>query len=85
MMFLLHLPPETRALDRSPLLSKLTCEFLVQVVFECSCPAVLRACGLMRQTPREEFNRSFGAPEMSRAALERIAATTQYVDRRDEK
>ena len=78
MMFLLHLPTEARSLLHSPLLSHRTCEFLVQVAFECSCPAVLRACTLKRQTPREDFERTFGSPTMPRAALERIAATTKY-------
>jgi hypothetical protein len=59
MTFLLHLPVEARSLLHSPL-SRETCEFLLQVCFECSCDAVLFACQLKRKTPREEFARVFG-------------------------
>ncbi len=60
MMFLLHLPPETRALDRSPLLNKETCEFLFQAVWHCSNEAVLLACGYRVKTSDEVFDKSFG-------------------------
>ena len=59
MMFLLHLPPEARSLLHSPL-SKETCEFLMQVCFECSCDAVLVACSLKRRTSKEDFAKCFG-------------------------
>ena len=60
MMFLLHLPEECRAKDRSPLLTHETCEFLFQAVFHCSNEAVLLACGLRRRTSDEVFKKSFG-------------------------
>ncbi len=60
MMLLLHLPAETRALDRSPLLSKETCEFLFQAVWHCSNEKVLLACGYRVKTSDEVFDKSFG-------------------------
>jgi hypothetical protein len=60
MTFLLHLPKEARNLLDSPQLSHETCEFLLQVCFECSCDAVLIACQLKRKTTKEEFARVFG-------------------------
>lgn len=60
MLFLLHLPMEARSLLHSPELSPETCEFLMQVCFECSCEAVLTACQLKRRTPKEEFVKVFG-------------------------
>jgi hypothetical protein len=59
MTFLLCIPAEARDLRHTPL-SRETCEFLLQVCFECSCNAVLLACGLKRKTPREVFNKTFG-------------------------
>jgi len=60
MLFLLHLPKEARNLLDSPLLSRETCEFIMQACFECSCDAVLIACQLKRRTTKEEFSKCFG-------------------------
>jgi hypothetical protein len=59
MLFLLHLPAEARSLLHSPL-SHETCEFIMQVCFECSCDAVLIECQLKRRTSKEEFAKCFG-------------------------
>ena len=60
MMFLLHLPAEARAKDRSPVLTHETCEFLFQAVFHCSDEAVLLAAGYRVRTPDKVFDKSFG-------------------------
>jgi hypothetical protein len=61
MVFLLHLPTETRNLNDSPRLSRDTCEFILQVVFQCTCPAVHRALIVKRDVGREDWNKTFGA------------------------
>ena len=72
MLFLLHLPVEARSLLHSPL-NQETCEFLLQACFECSCTAVLIACGLKRHTTTEEFAHCFGGTaQISPAGLQRI-------------
>jgi len=61
MLFLLHLPKEATNLVDSPQLSRSTCEFIVQVCFECMVPAVGRALAPKRDVSREDWNRTFGA------------------------
>jgi hypothetical protein len=62
MTFLLHLPIEARNMLDSPQLSHKTNEFLFQVVWECSCWAVLEVCNeeINNRTPKEEFAHCFG-------------------------
>ncbi len=79
MMFLLHLPAEARALDRSPLLSKGTCEFIFQAVFHCSNEAVLLEAGYRVRTPDEVFDKSFG-----NASAHWIAERKKRADRSEE-
>jgi hypothetical protein len=61
MMFFLHLPSEATNLSGSPELTQATCEFVLQVVFQCMCPAVRQALIVKRDVNREDWNKTFGA------------------------
>ena len=60
-MFFLHLPSEATNLAGSPELSHTTCEFVLQVVFQCMSPAVRQALIVKRDVSREDWNKTFGA------------------------
>jgi hypothetical protein len=60
-MFFLHLPSEATNLSGSPELSRSTCEFILQVTFQCMSPAVCQALMVKRDVGREDWNRTFGA------------------------
>jgi hypothetical protein len=61
MLFLLHLPAESRNLIDSPKLSRETCNFILAAVFQSTCKAVHRALTVTRKVSREDWNKTFGA------------------------
>ena len=71
MTFLLHLPEEARSLAHGPL-SHNTCEFILQVVFQCMCPAVGQALTVKRDVSREDWNKTFGAAETAKKRWQQL-------------
>jgi len=61
MLFLLHLPAESRNLVDSPKLRRGTCNFLLAAVFQCTSPGVQRALTVTRKVDRKDWDKTFGA------------------------